>query len=54
MGIGIGGFRSNMRTITLKRADGTVVGTINRSCGKDKKKMSIVSAQHQHSISFNQ
>lgn len=39
MGIGIGGFRSNMRTITLKRADGTVVGTINRSCGKDKKKM---------------
>lgn len=39
MGIGIGGFRSNMKTITLKRADGTVVGTISRSCGKDKKKM---------------
>lgn len=39
MGIGIGSFRSNMRTITLKRADGTVVGTISRSCGKEKKKM---------------
>lgn len=44
MGIGIGGFRSNMRTITIKKPDGTVVGTISRSVNnnnsKKKKKVS--------------